>query len=90
MVGALSEFERGLTAERVKDGLAYVKRRGTRSGRLWDVPDSKPDLMTICDAPTGRTGEKGTISEVAKQFGVSRACTVTWPSESPGLLWMNT
>lgn len=57
MVGAFSEFGRRLIAERVKDGLAYAKSHGTRSGRPVGRPGLQTEFMTICGALRGRIGE---------------------------------
>ena len=72
MIGAFAEFERALIAERVKDGLAYAKAHGTRSGRDIGRPRLDADLLTICDALRQRLHERGAIAQVAQQFGVSR------------------
>ena len=72
MVAAFSEFERGLIGERVRDGLAYARRHGTKSGRPVGRPPLDVDFMTICDALRGRVHERGAIAEAARRFGVSR------------------
>ena len=78
MVGAFAEFERGLIAERVKDGLAYAKRHGTRSGRPIGRPRLGVDFVTICDALSGRIMEPGAVAAVAEKFGVSRGWIYKW------------
>lgn len=72
MVGAFAEFERGLIAERVKDGLAYALRHGTKTGRPIGRPPLDVDFVAICDALRGRLEERGSIAEVGRRFGVSR------------------
>ena len=72
MVGAFAEFERGMIAERVKDGLACAQRHGTKSGRPVGRPPLDRDFVTTCDALRGRIGELGAIADTAKRFGVSR------------------
>ena len=72
MVGAFAEFERGLIAERVKDGLAYAQAHGTKSGRPIGRPRLEVDVIKVCDALRGRLRERGAIAEVARRFRVSR------------------
>ena len=72
MVGAFAEFERGMIAERVKDGLAYALAHGTKSGRPIGRPPLEIDVIKVCDALRGRLRERGAIAEVARRFGVSR------------------
>lgn len=72
MVGAFAEFERALIAERVKDGLAYAQKHGTKSGQPIGRPKLKVDVNKVCDALLGRLGERGAITEVAARFSVSR------------------
>jgi len=47
MVGAFSEFERSLIAERVRDGMVYAKVHGTRSGRGIGRPRLAVDFSTV-------------------------------------------
>jgi DNA invertase Pin-like site-specific DNA recombinase len=67
MMGALSEFERSLIAERTKAGLQAAKRRGVKLGR-------KPKL-TAAQVTHARQlmdgGENGRT--VARSFGVARS-----------------
>ena len=72
MVGAFAEFERALIAERVKDGLAYAKAHGTKSGRPVGRPPLDIDVIKVCDALRERVGERGAIAKVAARFRVSR------------------
>ena len=72
MVGAFAEFERGMIAERVKDGLAYAQAHGTKSGRPIGRPPLEIDVIKVCDALRGRLRERGAIAEVAARFRVSR------------------
>ena len=74
MVGAFAEFERALIAERVKEGVAFAKAHGTKSGRAIGRPRAKKDLTAIYDAMISRDGEPGLASNIAREFGVSR----TW------------
>ena len=73
MVGAFAEFERGLIAERVKEGVVFAKAHGTRSGRSIGRPRAQRDFMTIYDTMQSRAGERGLVSKIAKEYGVSRA-----------------
>lgn len=72
MVGAFAEFERGMIAERVKDGLAYAQAHGTKSGRPIGRPPLDISVNKVCDALRGRLRERGAIAEVAARFRVSR------------------
>ena len=74
----LSEFERALIAERVKDGLAYAKSHGTKSGRPIGRPRLSVDFMAICDALRGRSRKPGAVARVAREFGVSRGWLYKW------------
>ena len=78
MVGAFSEFERGLIAERVKDGLRRAETHGTKSGRPIGRPKSHVDFMAICDAVRTRENEPGMITKVAREFQVSRGWVYKW------------
>ena len=73
MVGVFAEFERGLIAERVKEGVVFAKAHGTRSGRSIGRPRAQRDFMTIYDTMQSRAGERGLVSKIAKEYGVSRA-----------------
>ncbi len=73
IMGAFAEFERALTAERVRDGLGFAQSHGTRSGRPIGRPRTERDFWTIYDTLIGRAGEPGLVSKVAREFGVPRA-----------------
>jgi DNA invertase Pin-like site-specific DNA recombinase len=64
--GALAQYERALTQERIKAGLAAAKRRGKRGGRPQVIRDEK--LAAI------RTALHGGASKAAicRTFGVKR------------------
>jgi len=77
MAGAFAEFERALIAERTRDGLAYARSHGTKSGRPIGRPRRKVDLAALRDA-VGETadmpsGERTSIAGIARRFGVSRS-----------------
>ena len=74
MVGAFAEFERGMIAERVKDGLAYAQAHGTKSGRPIGRPPLEIDVIKVCDALCGRLRERGAIAEVAAQAATTTMC----------------
>jgi len=60
-------------AERVKEGMAYAKGHGTKSGRPIGRPKAEADFMTISDALRSHVGEHGAVARVAREHGVSRA-----------------
>ena len=72
MVGAFAEFERGLLAERTKDGMAHAKSQGTRSGRPIGRPRLSVDFLALAGAYQARRGEVGLITRLAEEFEVSR------------------
>ena len=78
VIGAMAEFERGLIGERVKDGLAFAKAHGTRSGKPIGRPRSDVDFVAVCDALRRCREEPGAVSRVARRFGVSRAWLYKW------------
>jgi len=65
--GALAQYERALTQERVKAGLAAAKRRGKRGGRPRAIPEEQWAAI--------RTALDGGMSKAAacRAFGVKRA-----------------
>lgn len=73
VIGALAEYERGLIAERVQDGLAYAKRHGTKSGRPIGRPKIGINRREVCDSLRARAGEPRLVAKLAKEFGCSRA-----------------
>ena len=77
MAGAFAEFERNLIAERTRDGLAYAKSHGTKSGRPIGRPRLNVDLAALRDAVTDMAespgGGQDSIAGIARRFGVSRS-----------------
>ena len=77
MAGAFAEFERALIAERTRDGLAYARIHGTKSGRPIGRPPRKVDLAALRDAVTEMAdtprGGQTSIAGIARRFGVSRS-----------------
>ena len=78
MVAVFAEFERALIGERVKEGLAYVRTHGTKSGKPIGRPTLDRDFVTICDILRERRHEPGAIAAVAREFAVSRAWLYKW------------
>jgi DNA invertase Pin-like site-specific DNA recombinase len=65
--GALAQFERALTRERVMAGLAAAKRRGRRGGRPRAIDDEKLQQM-IAALEAGASK-----ASVCRSFGVARS-----------------
>jgi DNA invertase Pin-like site-specific DNA recombinase len=65
--GALAQYERALTQERIKAGLAAAKRRGKRGGRPQAVSDEK--LAAIRAALDGGASK----AAICRTFGVKRS-----------------
>lgn len=64
--GALAQYERALTQERIKAGLAAAKRRGRRSGRPQTMSEKKlAAIPTALDAGASKAG-------ICRTFGVKR------------------
>ena len=68
--GALAQYERALTQERVKAGLAAAKRRGRRGGRPPEINHEK--LEAIIAALNGGA----TKSAVCRTFGTKRTTLI--------------
>jgi len=68
--GALAQFERSLTQERVRAGLAAARRRGRRGGRPTMIDAEK--LATI----TGALEAGATKAAVCRSFGVKRSTLI--------------
>jgi DNA invertase Pin-like site-specific DNA recombinase len=66
MLGAFAEFERSLIRERQREGIAIAKAAGVYKGRA-----RKFDAATI-EVIRGRVNARENVSEIARQFGVSR------------------
>ena len=77
MAGAFAEFERALIAERTRDGLAYARSHGTKSGRPIGRPRLHIDLAALRDAVTETAdmprGGQRSIASIARRFGVRRS-----------------
>jgi DNA invertase Pin-like site-specific DNA recombinase len=65
--GALAQYERALTQERVQAGLAAAKRRGRRGGRPLSVAAEK--LESVIDALEHGTSK----AAVCRTFGIPRS-----------------
>jgi len=68
--GALAQFERSLTQERVKAGIAAAKRRGRRGGRPLAVDAEK--LAAVIAALDGGA----TKAAVCRTFGIKRSTLI--------------
>jgi DNA invertase Pin-like site-specific DNA recombinase len=66
MMGALAQFERDLTVERTRDGMAAARRRGVRLGA---TPKLSPEQEREAEQML-RDGQ--TVTDVAKHFKVTR------------------
>jgi len=65
--GALAQYERALTRERILAGLAAAKKRGTTSGRPQAISDEK--LNAILEALNAGTSK----AAICRTFGVKRS-----------------
>lgn len=80
LFGALAQYERALTRERIISGLAAAKRRGRTGGRPLAIKEEK--LEAIIDALRGGMSKAG----VCRSFGVKRTTLIEtlgrigWPS----------
>lgn len=70
MLSAVAEMERDLLVERTQAGLARARTEGRRLGR--PTKTSPAQQRAICEA----LGAGVTVSEVARQFAVSRATII--------------
>ena len=68
--GALAQFERSLTQERVKAGIAAAKRRGRRGGRPPAIDAEK--LTAVIAALDGGA----TKAAVCRTFGIKRSTLI--------------
>jgi DNA invertase Pin-like site-specific DNA recombinase len=73
-IGAISALERDLLRERVRQGIA---RR-----RLMGLPVGRQPLDVDHDAIVAARLGGGSLTDVAKQYGVSRASVVRWVREA--------
>ena len=64
--GALAQYERSLTQERIKAGLVTAKRRGKRGGRPQAISEEKlAAIRTALDGGASKTA-------ICRTFGVKR------------------
>ena len=80
--GALAQFERSLTQERVNAGLAAARRRGRRGGRPLAIdPEKLTAIVAALDSGAAKAA-------VCRTFGVKRSTLIDslarigWPSGS--------
>lgn len=73
ILGAVAEFERALTAERTRDGLAAARARGRVGGRKQAL---KPRQVKLAQEMYDELGEDGkrkhTVQDIADELGVAR------------------
>jgi DNA invertase Pin-like site-specific DNA recombinase len=67
MMGVFAEFERSMIQERVKAGLARVRKHGTKSGQ----PLGRPKVTSKIEKAVLAAREQGTGKrKIAKQLGI--------------------
>lgn len=73
ILGAVAEFERALTAERTRDGLAAARARGRVGGRKAAL---KPRQVALAQQMYDELGDDGkrkhTVQDIADELGVAR------------------
>ena len=73
ILGAVAEFERALTAERTRDGLAAARARGRVGGRKQAL---KPRQVKLAQEMYDELGDDGkrkhTVQDIANELGVAR------------------
>jgi len=77
LFGALAQYERSLTRERVIAGLRAAERRGRRGGRPYALSQEKVEVARELIA-NGRT-----VSAAARAIGVPRSTLVDTLKRSP-------
>ncbi len=80
---AVTEMERELTVERIREGLAKVKRYGTRSGKSIGRPPRKVPASFKKFYPMWKDGEI-TATDFARLIGVSRPTLYRYIKEWEG------
>lgn len=66
MLGAVAEFERSMTLERQREGIALAKAAGKYTGRKAALSDEQADALRA------RVVAGESVSALAKEFGISR------------------
>lgn len=73
ILGAVAEFERELTAERTRDGLAAARARGRVGGRKQALKPRQVKLAQEMYDELGADGKrKHTVQDIANELGVAR------------------
>ncbi|MFJ3812303.1 recombinase family protein [Streptomyces sp. NPDC090073] len=73
ILGAVAEFERALTAERTRDGLAAARARGRVGGRKQALKPRQAQLAQQMYDELGEDGKrKHTVQDIADELGVAR------------------
>lgn len=84
ILGAVAEFERELTAERTRDGLAAARARGRVGGRKQAL---KPRAAALAQEMYDELGDDGkrkhTVQEIADQLGVARTTIYRYLDRHP-------
>jgi DNA invertase Pin-like site-specific DNA recombinase len=77
-LGAVAQFERELIKERQREGIALAKKRGVYKGR-------KASLSTERAADLRRRVTAGKVnkSDLAREFGISRAALYVYLASAP-------
>jgi len=80
--GALAQFERSLTQERVNAGLAAARRRGRRGGRPVAIdPEKLTAIVAALDSGTAKAAVCRTFS-VKRSTLIDSLARIGWPSGS--------
>lgn len=74
---SLAQFERELIQERTKAGVAAARARGRQGGRPEKLSGREKEMILTLMADT-----KNSVTEIAKQFGVSRSMLYRIVNES--------
>jgi len=73
ILGAVAEFERALTAERTRDGLAAARARGRVGGRKQALKPRQVQLAQEMYDELGADGKrKHSVQDIADELGVAR------------------
>jgi DNA invertase Pin-like site-specific DNA recombinase len=73
ILGAIAEFERALTVERTRDGLAAARARGRVGGRKKALRPRQAKLAQQMYDEVGEDGKrKHTVRDIAAELGVAR------------------
>jgi len=83
VLAAIAEFERDLTAERTRDGLAAARARGRSGGRPSKLDASKRRTVMRMYKATGSDGRRlHTVQDIADAVGVHRTTVYAYLRQS--------